>query len=30
MHPILDDLAFGNALKEQSRAHTLGINARER
>ena len=22
MHPILDDLAFGNALEEQSRAHT--------
>ncbi|KOV60729.1 hypothetical protein ADK64_29730 [Streptomyces sp. MMG1121] len=22
MHPILDDLAFGNALKEKSRAHT--------
>ena len=22
MHPILDDLAFGDALKEESRAHT--------
>ena len=22
MQPILDDLAFGNALEEQSRAHT--------
>ena len=22
MHPILDDLAFGNTLEEQSRAHT--------
>src|SRR4029453_10259385 len=30
MQPILDDLAFGNALEEQSRAHTRGINAGER
>jgi hypothetical protein len=22
MQPVLDDLAFGNALEEQSRAHT--------
>jgi hypothetical protein len=25
MHPILDDLPFGNALEEQARAHTRGI-----
>src|SRR5262245_32138840 len=30
MQPVLDDLAFGNALEEQSRAHTRGINACER
>jgi hypothetical protein len=30
MQPILDDLAFGSALEEQSRAHTCGINACER
>ena len=30
MQPILDDLAFGNALEEQSRAHPCGINACER
>src|SRR5215475_10466816 len=29
MQPILDDLAFGNALEEQSRAYTRGINACE-
>jgi hypothetical protein len=22
MHPVLDDLAFGNSLEEQARAHT--------
>src|SRR5262245_19108797 len=30
MHPILDDLSLGNALEEQSRTHTRGINACER
>jgi len=30
MQPILDDLAFGNALEEQSRAHTRRIDACER
>ena len=30
MQPVLDDLAFGNALEEQSRARTRGINAGER
>jgi hypothetical protein len=30
MQPILDDLALGNALEEQSRAYTRGINACER
>src|SRR5688572_29687006 len=28
MHPVLDDLALGNALEEQSRAHSGGIDAR--
>src|SRR4051812_34923976 len=30
MQAILDDLAFGNALEEQSWAHTRGVNACER
>src|SRR6516165_9814033 len=30
MQPVLDDLAFGNALEEQPRARTGGINAGER
>src|SRR5262249_42567801 len=30
MHPILDDLAFGNTLEVQSRAHAVRINAGER
>jgi hypothetical protein len=30
MQPILDELAFGNALEEQPRAHTRGIYACER
>ena len=30
MQPVLDDLAFGNALEEQPRAQTRGIDAGER
>ncbi len=30
VQPILDDLAFGNALEEQARAHPRGIDAGER
>jgi hypothetical protein len=29
VHPILDDLPFGNALKKQARAHTRGIDTGE-
>src|SRR5579862_2609046 len=29
VHPVLDDLAFGNALEEQPRAYPGGINAGE-
>jgi hypothetical protein len=30
MHPVLDDLAFGNPLEEQPRSDTRGIDASER
>ena len=30
MQPVLDELAFGNALEEQPRTRTCGINAGER
>jgi hypothetical protein len=30
VHPVLDDLALGDALEEQPRAHTRGIGAGER
>jgi hypothetical protein len=30
VHPVLDDLAFGNALEEQARAGSCGIDAGER
>src|SRR5688572_18460669 len=29
MYPVLDDLAFGNPLEEQSRAHACWIDASE-
>src|SRR5580698_3726114 len=29
VHPVLDDLAFWNALEVQSRAHAGGVGARE-